>query len=191
MRRIFPSLLITGLLIFSVYAAEGSRSSKYCCDNFVSCLEHVDMDLDGNSLIITCEEDENCYVRITEEYRIFVNDEEIEVSKRNKKLVKTYYENAVSLIKNAERLGYEGAKIGIHGASLGLKAVAGVAEAMFTEYELKDLEKDLEKQAKEIEKEAEKLEVKAELLEEIAVELEELHYELKEKIPDLNELDWF
>jgi hypothetical protein len=171
-------------------AADGPNYSHFW-KNSDYCLDHLDLYLDGNSLIIQSLDEEANRVEITADGRIFIKDEEIKLNSRQKKLVKAYHKNGMNLIKNSQKLGYKGVKIGIRGASLGIKAVAGIAEAVFTEYELKDLEKDLEKEAERLEEEAEKLENEAELLEELGDQLEEMHFKLKRNIEKLQELEWF
>ena len=184
---IIISLVILGLSI-SVYARDGK---KVCVDESISCLENIDIELKNGSIILTCTDDEDNYVEITEDYDLIINDRLIKTNNKQRKLLADYHDQLTQIVDYAKDLGKEGAKIGLRGAKIGLKAIAGIFKLLRSDYDSDDLEAELEREAEKLELEAEKLEEAAEDLEYLAEEFEESHSQLKEEIPELDKLEWF
>jgi len=155
------------------------------------CLDHIDIDIENGTLIITNKNNKNDVVEITEDYDLYVNGKYISTDYRQNVLLKDYYNQFMDIIDYAKELGREGAKVGVEGAKIGLKAAAGILKVIFTKYEAEEFEEYIEEEAEELEDRAEALREKAEEIEEMAEDFEDLHQELKEDIPELRRLDWF
>ena len=184
-QHVYRSFLF--ILIFGV-AAFAAKKDK---DHNYSILDHVSIDIDGSTLVLTSKYDDDEYVEITRSYELYINGREIDLSRSQRRLVAEYYDQFFDIIDSAREIGKEGARIGVLGAKLGIKAVKGAVRAIFSEYEMEELEEDLEWESEELEELAEELEEKAEEIEEMAEDFEELHYELREEIEELDRLRWF
>ncbi|RQW03943.1 hypothetical protein EH222_11860 [candidate division KSB1 bacterium] len=130
-------------------------------------------------------------VTISPEGDLFIDDDKIRTSKKEKELLVEYYELANAAFESAEKLGEEGVKIGVRGAELGIKAATGVFKILLPGYTTKDFEKEMEEAAEKVEKKAEKLEIKADKLEKMLDHLEDIHDELRDSIEELDDLGWF
>jgi len=149
---------------------------------------HVDFDIEDGTIIMTQRGRHKSRIEITEDHELYIDDELIETTPDQKKLVAEYYTTSMEIVEEAKKIGLEGAKIGLAGAGIGLKAVSGVLRAIFTEYEFEELEDDLEDQAEELEEQAEELEERAEVIENLAEDLEDVFDEMVYEIPELS--DW-
>jgi hypothetical protein len=182
-------LILVLTLALSGSANAGKIFSKgFDCDLFHG--DDVSIEFDDGIIIIECD-DEDGLIEITEDYELFIDGDEIELDRDEKKLVKAYYRNFEEILEMAEDLGIEGARLGVKGAKLGLKAVANVIKLILEDYDSDDLEREMEREADKIEKEAEKLEEMAEKLEDIADDFERTHRKMRKNIDELDDLGWF
>ncbi|UCE66069.1 MAG: hypothetical protein JSU85_14645 [Candidatus Zixiibacteriota bacterium] len=149
--------------------------------------------IDDGDVIISCEKRryKSDEVKITEDYRLYVNGDRVNVDDDQKELLKDYYHKAIDLHEEAEIVAREGAKIGAEGAKIGTKAAAGALKMLFLDFNEDEFEAKIEKEAEELEEMAEELEARAEVLEDMAEDLEDMHNDLARKIPELRELQWF
>jgi len=154
-------------------------------------MDGVKYEIDDGSLFISHRGHRHDRVEITEDGRLYINDESVDLNRKQQRLVATYYELTMDIVSQAKDLGHEGARVGIEGAKLGLKAVGGVFKMMFTSYDGDDLDQDMEWEAERLERKAKRLEEKAEDIEELAEDLERIVEEMKETIPEIGELGWF
>lgn len=191
MKRV-PVLLVA-VLMFAFISAGSAQGGKlfhdhHGCDLFNG--DDISIDFEDGTLIIECEEYDDI-VEITEDYELYINGDEIEVDRDQKKLLKKYHDSFEDILDMAEEIGLEGARIGARGAKLGIKAVANIVKLVLEDYDSDDLERELEKEADKIEAQAEKLEKKAEKLEDIADDFEKTHRKLRKSIDELDDLEWF
>ena len=185
------SLALLALLVSSV-SADGDQD----CQFFLGDLNKWHMDgfkyvIDDGSLFISHRGHRHDRVEMTEDGRLYINDESVDLNRKQQRLVATYYELTMDIVSQAKDLGHEGARVGIEGAKLGLKAVGGVFKMMFTSYDGDDLDQDMEWEAERLERKAKRLEEKAKDIEELAEDLERIVEEMKETIPEIGELGWF
>ena len=143
-----------------------------------------------DDIVIECEDCDQV-VTISKQGELFINEEKIRTSRKEKKMLIEYHELANASFESAEKIADEGIKIGMKGAELGIKAATGVFKILLPGYTSKDFERDMEKAAEKVEERANKLEEKADKLEVMMDHLEDLHAELRENITELHELDWF
>lgn len=182
----YATLFIIILFSFSFFlqaADENDFKRKY-----MHCIENADIDIDDATITI---HDDDYKIKITGDYKLYVNGEYIETNDEQQKLVEEYHDQIFEIIDRAKDIGKRGAKIGINGAKVGLKAVVGVFKLLRSDYDTEDLEAELELETDNLEELAEELEKEAEKLEYMADNLEEIHEELKAEIPELEELDSF
>lgn len=149
--------------------------------------------IDGNDVIITCEKrryrsDE---IKITGDYRLYVNGDRIDLDNEQKNLVKDFYQQAVEIDKEAKVIEKEGKEIGLEGARIGVRAASGALKLLFLDFDEDEFEEKIERQAEKLERKADALDEKAGKLEDLADELEDMQHELSRKIPELDELRWF
>ena len=130
-------------------------------------------------------------VEITADLELYVDGKEIQTDRKDRKLLKAYYDKAGDIEEVAVKLGAEGARLGVKGAALGIQALGKVLHLLSDDYDTEDLEAEIEAETEQIEVEAEGIEEAAEILEEWVEDLGEIADELQERIPELEELDWF
>jgi len=130
-------------------------------------------------------------VTISQEGELFIDEEKIRTSRKEKELLVEYHELATAAFESAEKIAEEGVKIGMKGAELGIKAATGVFKILLPGYTSEDFEQDMEKAAEKVEKKAERLEAKADKLEKMMDHLEDIHDELRDRIDELEDLGWF
>jgi hypothetical protein len=201
MRTVIISLIAGLFLISAAYAAEGD-----CCDDWdfnhhdndwhhlsFGRNDDIEMEIDDGDVIITCERRryKSDEVKITEDYKLYVNGARVDVEDENKELLKKYYNQAIDLHEEAMIIGREGAKIGVEGAKIGAHAVSGVIKLLLLDFDEDEFEREMEDKAERLEEKADKLEERADKLEEMADNLEDMHDDLSRKIPELRELKWF
>jgi len=191
--RLFLTLLITLLLGISLVFAEGGKPSRsYSVTSDYCYFDDTNIDVDNDGTVIINHRGRNkAVVEITEDYELFVNGHEIELTPEQKILIKEYYYLVIDLNTHATEIGIEGAKIGLEGAKLGTKAIKNVLKMFLTDYDSDDLEREMEKEAARIEAKAEALEEQADELEEMAERLEEVAEELEDEIPELENIIWY
>jgi hypothetical protein len=153
-------------------------------------MDNVSLSIDEGSLVFHNRYNDE-EVKITEDNELYINDEHIETTPKQKELLAEYHVAVSEIVDQAMVIGYEGVKVGAHGAALGLKAVGRVFKMLSPEYDSDDLERDMERDAAKIEKRAEELEKKAEKIEKKADRLEALSEKLCDEIPELEKLRWF
>lgn len=179
-------------LLYSMSVQAEKVDKKHKHKNFhVDCLEEVDVDIENDVIIFTCEYDRDLWVEITPDYDLYVCGERIQLNRHQQRLVADYYDNFMEIIYQAKMIGKEGAKIGLEGAKIGLAAAGAALKMLATDYDSDDLEEEIADDIAEIEERAEELEEMAEELEERAEDFEDLHYSMKRKIEALDDLDWF
>jgi len=151
------------------------------------------MDLDDADIIITCDRRrfKSDEVKITGDYRLYVNGERVDVDDEQQELLKKYYLLAMDVHQEATLIGKEGAKIGVEGARIGAHAVSGVIKLLLLDFDEDEFEREMEDKAEKLEEKADKLEERADALEEMAENREDMHDDLSRKIPELRELRWF
>lgn len=188
--RIIISFLTLLFLVSSLFAAKVDKvfeSHHHRC----YCLENVEVDIEDDFLILTCEYDRDLWIEITPDHELYISGDRIYLNRYQRRLVGDYYDHFIEIIERAREIGKEGAKIGLEGAKIGLLAARGALKMLVTDYDESDLEREIEDEAEELEIRAGELEEMAEELEEVAEEFEDLHFTMKSEIDELNDLDWF
>lgn len=184
-------IYFTALMIFlTIPALAGHRNYNYSIlDGHTFTMDDIEVDLDDDGIILYYEftDDE---VEITENYKLFVNDDEVKLDSEQRELVKEYHTMVYGIVDEAVQIGIEGGKIGLAGAGMGLKALGGVFKLLLTSYDEDDLEDEMEREEEKIERRAEELEERAEDLEDKVEDMEDAFDEMFETIPELRELDW-
>jgi len=188
--RIIIPLFLVFFCLSSLFATNIDKVYKDKHKHY-NCLEDMDIDIEDDVLILTCQYDRDLWIEITPDHKLYISGDRIYLTRYQKKLVGEYYDNFMEILERAIEIGEEGAKVGIEGAKVGLLAVKGVMKMIVSDYDEDDFEREIEDEAEELEIRAEALEEMAEELEEVAEEFEELHYTMKNEIDELNELDWF
>ncbi len=205
MRTIAISILAIIMMVSFIDAADLECDNQWKSKHNVYRINHdlhnynyhwndgIRFEIDDGDVIITCEKrryktDE---VKITEDYRLYVNGDRVDVDNDQKELLKDFYNKAIDLHEEAEIIAREGAKIGVKGAKIGTKAAAGALQMLFLDFDEDEFEEKIEREAEGLEEMAEELEARAEVLEDMAEDLEDIHDDLSHKIPELRELKWF
>ena len=183
MKTIFTIILFVFVSFSTGFSADVEHH------NYSILNDHFDISKDGNSIIITCDDDDT-EVEFTENNNLIVNGKKYDLNRKQRKMVKHFKEEAGDFIYTAEKLGIEAAKIGVEGVEIGVRAIAEALDNLF-DGDLDDDEFLDEKHIKEIEKAAKKLEKKAEKLEESLENLEELHADLVKEIEPLQNIAWY
>ncbi len=187
---IFVAPIILLIFTLSLFAKEIEKNNKNC-DHHFTCLENLEIDIDDDILILTCQNDDDLWIEITPDGDLSISDHPVYLDRHQQKLMAEYYDQFMDIIEQAKLIGKEGAKIGVKGAKIGILAAGAVIKMLVTDYDSEDLEEEMEEEAEELEARAEDLEEMAEELEEQAEDFEELHYTVKSEIKELDELDWF
>ena len=181
-------------LLFLLYGTVfADKPVNKCPENHssVSFLKHIKVDIDKDILVLTCDNNAYNWVEITPAAKLYINGEQVRLTRNQEYMVREYYEYFIDFIDQAKEIGIEGAKIGIKGVKVGFLAVEGLLKVALTDYDSEDFEEDMEEENDRLEDNAEELEELAEELEESAETLEELHVQLKHEIDELNQLTWF
>lgn len=149
-------------------------------------LEDFDIDLDEETVVIKSDLMPGTVVRINEDYQLFIDDSQINLTKSEQMLVAGYYNHVTSLLNNAKKVGMESGKFAIKTITkLAANGLVAVLSSLFGE---KDGEKDFERTEEEIKQHAAEIEALAEKLEKQAKELEELHCRLFTEVKALHQL---
>ena len=188
-QKIIP--LITVLLFTS--SLMSAKVDKVYKNNhrYSTCLENIEVDIENDVIILTCEYDHDLFVEITPDYELYISGNHIYLDRYQRKLVRDYYNHFMEIMERAKEIGLEGAKIGVEGAKIGLLAAKGAMKMLVSDYDQDDFEREIEEKAEELEGRSEELEELADELEEFADEFEELHNTMKSEINELDNLDWF
>jgi hypothetical protein len=184
-------LFIFSFLLWSVVLADDSMTN--CKDGLhsLACLEHIDVDIDHGILVLTCTYDKYKWVEITPSSELYVNGEQITLTRAQKNMVSDYYDRFMDIINQAKQIGIESTRIGLKGVKVGLVAVEGLLKVALDEYDKESFQEEIEEESEQLDDRAEELEDLADELEESAEELEELHHQLKTEIVELNQQVWF
>lgn len=195
-RKRLPMLFVPILAILALLGSPVSADGHEDCPFFFMGLnkwhmDGVEYEVEDGSIFISHDGPRYERVEITENGRLYINDESVKLDQEQQRLTAAYYDLTMDIVNQAKSLGHEGARVGLEGAKLGLKAVGGVIKMMFTSYDGDDLEQDMEWEAERLERKAERLEEQAEDIEELVEELEWTVEEMEETISELRELGWF
>ncbi len=147
-------------------------------------------EIDKDEIILSHLESPREEIRITEDYKMYLDDEEIPLDVDQRKTVQEFYQLSFGIRSEAKAIAKEGLKIGVKGAKLGLQAVGCVFKMLLTSYDEEDLDVEMEAEADKIEAEAEKLEARAEVLEDQMERWEEVGRQMKDEIPALAHMEW-
>ena len=148
-------------------------------DNEIGELGDIDIEIEDGSVILT------------EDYELYVNDRQVNLTPEQQELVEEFHVLVFEMVDEAKYIGWEGAKVGVSGAKLGMKAIGRLFKMIFTNYDEDDFERDMERDAELLEIKAEKLEDKARVIERKARDLEDITDVLFDEVPELRKLDWF
>ncbi len=151
-------------------------------------IDNFDIDFEYDTLILEYEEMPNTIIRITDDYKLFINGAPVELNEEQADLVKDYYLQMEDITSIASKLGYEGSKIGINGLKLGAKSIIGIFKLLSDDYDSDDLERDLEKDKEVLVKNAQRLKKQGKKLKAMAEELKNLHCRLFTEVKELNAL---
>jgi len=189
---LFAILCVTNLNAHEVYHDDDNNVEIHWDDarQTIKIDDEIKVYFKHKDLYIT-HEDEWDEVVITREGELFINDDEIKISKKAQKYMHEYYELADASHDKIRDIAKAGAKIGVHGATIGLKAVINVVRLISPTYDGDDLERDMEEEAEKIEKKGEDIEKEAEELEEIMEHIDDVHADLRGAVPELQDLHWF
>jgi DNA-binding transcriptional MerR regulator len=209
--RVFIAVLILSMAAWSLAAAAGPSASKCCvidkdCCGFsydhqantitigpdqLCCVGKYNIRIDDGDVILKPRHRRYPKVRITGDYRLYVDDRMVETTDEQKELLKEFHGLTLEIHKEACEIGIEGAKIGMAGAKIGVDAIAGLIRLLSPHYDTDDLERELEAKAARIEANADRLEAKADKIEQMADELEDLESELRHSIPEIESSNRF
>lgn len=153
------------------------------------CLNEKNFKFEDNRIEIYPKDSKYSSIIITENYALYIDDEQIDVSYSAKKLLKLYYKEVYDIRDKAIEIGIAGAKIGISGAKLGLTAVVSLPLLLFGDAD--EYEERMEAAGEAIEAKAELLEERADDLEEQVEKLEDIEDRLKDRVEELDDLGWF
>jgi hypothetical protein len=203
--RVFIAVLILSMAAWSLAAAAGPSAGKCCvidkdCCGFsydhkantitigpdqLCCVGKYNIRIRDDDVILKPRHRRHPKVRITGDYRLYVDGDLVETNDEQKELLRDFHGLAMDMHREACKIGIEGAKIGAAGAKIGVDAIAGLFKLLSPHYDSDDLERELEAKADKIEARANELEAKADKIEQMADELEDLESELRDKIPEI------
>jgi hypothetical protein len=184
-------ILIPFLLIFHITAVYGDGPKRNRDQHHFRCLDDVKIEIESETLIFSCDYDQDLWVEITSESELYISGKYIPLNRYQRKLVGEYYDQFMLILEQAKVIGKEGAKIGVEGAMIGIMAAKAAVLVILSDYELDDMEQKIEEEAEELEERAGELEQLADELEKQADDFEDLHYTMKKEIEELDELEWF
>ena len=167
---IFVAPIILLIFTLSLFAKEIEKNNKNC-DHHFTCLENLEIDIDDDILILTCQNDDDLWIEMTAGGNLYISDHRVYLDQHQQKLVAEYYDRFMDIVEQAKLIGKEGAKIGVKGAKIGILAAGAVIKMLVTDYDSDDLDEEMEEEAEELEARAEDLEEMAEELEEEAEKL--------------------
>lgn len=155
------------------------------------CTKNYEIDIDDGTIILSPRSHRYAKVKITDDYRLYVNGRKVDLDDDQKELVKQFHDLTIQIREDAREIGREGAKIGVAGARLGVDAIVSIFKLLRWDYDSDDLEREIEQKAAKLEVRAERLEARAEKIEAMAEELETIEEKLERQIPELRERDRF
>ena len=180
------------LLLFALYLISAQNLiAKDTREYNIKVINDIKFETNGTSLILINEHDSDEYIEISRHADLYINDEKVALSSRQRRLVQRYYETYFELMEEAEKIGRESAKIGLAGAKVGVNTAAKAVMMIFSDEEIEDFEEEIEADQELIEELAEELEERVDEIEYIADEFEDLHHQMQHEIPELDDLRWF
>ncbi len=182
--------LLALVLALSMILTAGADAHRVCRHDDDWTFNHKSIGFEDGTLVIE-HEDEDWVVEIAGDYKLYVNGERVKTSRKQKKLLRSYYRDYEDIEELAEEIGEEGARIGLAGAKLGASAVACAVKLLLEDYDSDDMEDEIEIRTEDLEKMAHKLEKKADKIEDMADDLERTHKKLRRSIPELGDLEDF
>ena len=179
MKRIktFKGLMVLLFLPVLLFAYKGD--CPFALDKF-------DLDLDEESIVLKSDLMPGTVVRIDEDYRLFINDEPVSLTEEEEHLVALYYEQAMSLVLNAKKIGIESAKFALE--TVAKAGAQGIYAAIVCLFDNEKAETHLKKVEQEIELKARDIEERAKKVEKLAKKLEALHCRLFYEVEALRNL---
>jgi DNA-binding transcriptional MerR regulator len=203
--RVFITVLVLLMAAWSLSAAAGPGSGQCCvidkdCCQFsfdhntntitigpghFCCVGKYNIRVKDGDVILKPRHRRYPKVRITGDYRLYVDGDLVKTNDEQKELLKEFHGLTMEMHREACEIGIEGAKIGVAGAKIGVDAIAGLFKLLSPHYDSDDLERELEAKAARIEANADRLEAKADKIEQMADELESLESELRRSIPEI------
>ena len=187
--------IISSLTLFCIFVSfltAAKADEVYKNDlRHLNLLDDVDVKIENNVLVLTCEVDDDSYLEITPEHELYISGKRIFLNRYQRRLVGEYYNKFMEITDKAIVIGIEGAKTGLKGAKIGMLAVNRVLKMLISDYDRQDFEYEIEEKSEELEIQSDKLEELAGELEDLADDFEELHDDLKSEIDELNDLRWF
>jgi len=164
---------------------EDFRIEKIVSHDDICRIGDYDLDVNNGLVFLYPRRGHFDKIKITGDYRLFVDGREYDLDSENKELVKQIHDLAMKIEEDASVIGREGARLGAAGAKIGIDAVAGVFRLIRSDYDSQDLEREMELKAEKLEARAARLEERATELEAKADDLERLGDKLEQQIPKL------
>ncbi len=130
-------------------------------------------------------------VKIYQDGRIFINNQQIKLNTYEEKLSVEYFGTCDSMKKEIKILVDKAADIGVEAGKIGVAAATGVLRMLSPFYDAEDFEEDIEIKSSDIEAKADELEKYADRVQELSNELEKIHKRLKMRVDALYNLSWF
>jgi predicted nucleic acid-binding Zn-ribbon protein len=133
-------------------------------------------------------------VHIDEDYNLYVDNQEIDISDQERRLLKDYVYLHRQIVKKALRIGKEGAKLGLKAGVSAISTTFSALGDLISGDERKaerKAERKFDRMEKEIEYDAENIEELGEEIEKLANELNNIRDELKDRIRELRYIDEF
>jgi len=90
------------------------------------------MNIENDIIVLTYNYENDQWVEITPDYRLFVNGRSINLDRYQNRLVADYYNHFMDIIDQARLIGKEGAIIGVKGAKIAMIAAAGAIKMRFS-----------------------------------------------------------
>ena len=177
--RVFTRILIFFLLIIFLPLILQAHDSG--CS---AIQKNFNVNFHGDTLVLQAKGNKG-QIMITDDYRLFVNGNEIALGREQQNLVRDYYLQLQDIVATALKLVPHGAEIGLQGAHLGLKAILHTILALDDDYDKEKVEKELKEEETKLEQKAKMLEKKGKSLEKMGDEFEDLQCRLFHQVKAL------
>lgn len=195
------SVVLIALLVVALVAAPisqaGERHYTHKCSRDISFKSFNTFEADDarfhlgkDEIVISHLEAPYEEIVITDEYRMYIDDEEVSLTAEQREIVREFYGVSFQIRSEAKGLAKEGVKLGIKGAKLGIHAVGAALKMLFADWDEEEFERKMEHEAEKLEAEGELLESRGEKIELLADRWQELGLQMKEDIAPLREMDW-
>ncbi|UCD39096.1 MAG: hypothetical protein JSW54_06350 [Fidelibacterota bacterium] len=181
--KYLPILLALGLL-----TPPALSTAHDGCEE-ASILNNVDIDADSGYVLISKKDNGDDVVMISGDYTLTINDVTVRTSKKQKRILRDYYDLAQAIEQQGKLMGARGAELGGMAEGIALTALLQLAES-FTgvQYIEEDTASDTQQEVEEISADLEEMGAE---LKDLIKELEATHLKLKAKIRAIRDLDWF